>query len=104
MSHLEDTLAMHLRAARLPSPERELQFAKPRRWRFDFAWPQYMLALEVEGGTWTGGRHTRGKGFEADLEKYNTATLMGWRVVRVTSAMARDGRALRLVESALEEI
>lgn len=107
MSALEDTLALHIRAAGLPSPERELRFHDKRRWRFDFAWPSHMLALEVDGGTMGAGaaqgRHTRGKGFEADCIKVNTATLLGWRVLRVTGAMVRDGRALATLEEALSQ-
>ena len=67
-------------------------------WRFDMAWPRLMLAVEVEGGIWARGRHVRGKGFEADCEKYNEAALAGWRVLRVTGAMVQDGRALQYVE------
>jgi very-short-patch-repair endonuclease len=65
-------------------PHTEYRFAPPRRWRFDYAWPTQRIALEVEGGAWTRGRHTRGKGFIADMEKYNVATVMGWRLLRVT--------------------
>lgn len=61
----------------------EYRFAPPRRWRFDYALPRYKIALEVEGGVWTRGRHVRPKGYINDLEKYNTATVMGWRVLRV---------------------
>jgi hypothetical protein len=43
----------------------------------------------------------RGSGSEGDCEKINAATLMGWRVLRVTGAMVRDGRALEYVERAL---
>jgi hypothetical protein len=67
----------------IPTPVCEMRFAEPRRWRFDYAWPHLKVALEVEGGIWTNGRHTRGKGFLGDLEKYNTAALMGWVVLRV---------------------
>jgi hypothetical protein len=102
MSVLEDTLAFQLTAAGLPSPTREHRFAPPRKWRMDFAWPELLIALEVEGGTMTGGRHTRGGGFEADCEKYNAAALSGWLVLRVTGAMVRDGRALRAAEKAIE--
>lgn len=102
MSALEETLAFQLRASGLPTPEREHRFAPPRRWRLDFAWPELMVAMEVEGGTMTGGRHTRGKGFEDDCDKYNEAALRGWMLLRVTGAMVKDGRALRTAEKAIE--
>jgi len=63
---------------------KEYKFHPERRWRFDYAIPAHRVALEVEGGVWTGGRHTRPQGFLGDIEKYNTATLMGWRVFRTT--------------------
>lgn len=82
----------------------EYKFHPTRHWRFDFAWPELKLALEIEGGTRINGRHNRHKGYEADCEKYNEAQLMGWIVLRVTSEMVNDGRALRLIERALKEI
>ncbi len=94
-------MAWQLRAARLPEPATEHRFAPPRRFRFDFAWPTKMLALEVEGGTFAAGRHSRGAGFAADCEKYGEATALGWRVLRVTTDMVDDGRALALVERCL---
>lgn len=63
---------------------REHRFHATRLWRFDYAVPAYKIALEVEGGVWTGGRHTSPKGFLADMEKYNAAALLGWVVVRTT--------------------
>lgn len=101
LSKAEESMAVQIRAVKLPAPKREHRFAAPRRWRFDFAWPDRWVALEVEGGTHSGGRHVRGDGFERDCEKYNAAALRGWTVLRVTSAMVRDGRALALVEAAL---
>jgi very-short-patch-repair endonuclease len=95
-----DAFSSVLLAAGFPEPVRELRFAPPRRWRFDYAWPQRRLALEIEGGIWTGGRHVRGKGYENDCEKYNAAAIRGWTVLRVTTAMVRDGRALALLEQA----
>jgi hypothetical protein len=62
----------------------ELLFHPTRKWRFDYAIPAAQVAIEVEGGAYTQGRHTRGRGFEADMEKYNTAEAMGWHVLRVT--------------------
>lgn len=102
VSALEDQLAFQIRAAKLPPPTREHRFYAARRWRFDFAWPSQMLALEVDGGAWVSGRHTRGRGFEADCEKMSHAAIHGWTVLRVTGTMVRDGRALTYVEMALK--
>jgi very-short-patch-repair endonuclease len=102
MSIGEETFALHLRAARIEGFEREYRFAPPRRWRMDFADPARLLAVEVEGGTWTRGRHTRGAGFAADCEKYSTAAAMGWRVLRFTTDQVRSGMALRMLQQALE--
>lgn len=103
MSDLEDTMLFHLRAAGLPEPIREFRFAKPigRQWRFDFAFPEHKVALEIEGGTWSNGRHVRGAGYAEDIAKYNAAVLLGWRVLRATGAMVKDGTALQGVEALL---
>jgi len=66
----------------------EYKFHDKRRWRFDYAIvgsriTSSKIAVEIEGGIWSGGRHTRGKGFIGDMEKYNTATAMGWKVIRI---------------------
>lgn len=70
-------------------------------WRFDFAWPDLLLAAEVEGGVWTQGRHTRGGGYEGDCEKYNSAQERGWTVLRFTTGMVADGRALEMLKRIL---
>ena len=105
MTALEDALATTIRMVQLttgrswlPDPVTEHRFHDTRKWRFDFAWPDSKIALEAEGGTWTGGAHTRGKHFASDCEKYNTATLMGWQVYRFTTDMINDGRAFNLLE------
>lgn len=76
--------------------ESEYRFDEKRKWRFDFivsrkVLPEYQqttlvswVALEVEGGVYTGGRHTRPTGFIKDMEKYNRAAVLGWLVLRVT--------------------
>lgn len=99
-SALEKLLDSHLANDRAPPYEIEYRFG-PGRHRFDFAWPAIKLAVEVEGGTWAGGRHTRARGFEADCEKYNSAVLAGWRVLRFTGDMVRDGRARRMIDMAI---
>ena len=67
----------------LQSPVAEYQFAPPRRWRFDYAWPDSRVAVEFDGGQWVfaGGRHNR----DSDREKLNAAAAMGWRVLRYSN-------------------
>ena len=81
------------KAMGLPVPVPEFRFAAPRKWRFDFAWPEKKIALEVEGGIWTRGRHTRGSGFLKDMEKYNAAGKLGWRVFRFSPQEVHSGHA-----------
>ena len=101
MSELENNLAIQIRALRLPVPEREYRFMPPRRFRFDFAWPDQMVALETEGGTWVLGRHNRGTGYESDCIKYSEAAIRGWKVIRATGKMIKDGTAIELLTRAL---
>jgi very-short-patch-repair endonuclease len=70
-----------------PEPMAEHRFAPPRRFRFDFAWPDKLIAVELEGGVWARGRHVRGRGYESDCEKYNLAQSLGWSVYRFTAGM-----------------
>lgn len=81
--------------------ELEYRFAPPRLWRFDFAMPARKIALEVEGGVWSAGRHVRGAGYLSDMDKYNCAAIMGWIVVRVAPKGLADGRAVILLDGAL---
>lgn len=62
----------------------EYRFDPIRKWRFDYANIEHMVAIEIEGGAWTNGRHTRGNGFINDMEKYNAAIMQGWRILRYT--------------------
>lgn len=80
---------------------KEYKFHPTRRWRFDYAIPEHKIALEVEGGVWTGGRHTSPKGFLGDIEKYNTATLMGWRVFRTTPDDLYKLSTINLIKAAI---
>lgn len=79
----------------------EYRFDPVRRWRLDFAFPDKKLAVEVEGGIWVNGRHNRGAGMEADIEKYNALTLAGWRLLRFTGKAIKSGQALETIRRAL---
>jgi len=98
LSAIEELLALQVRAAQLPHPVREYRFAPPRLWRADFGWPERLLLVECEGGVWSGGRHTRGSGYVKDLEKYNEATVRGFRLLRFDGRMIESGQALKLIE------
>jgi len=100
-SSLEDALNLQLVAAKLTrGMQREWRFDTTRRWRFDFAWPNQapLVAVEVEGGIWSNGRHTRGSGAKADMEKYAVAATLAWYVLRVSGDHIRSGQALRWIE------
>lgn len=112
LSSAELLLEVQLEQAGIPF-EREVRFAPPRRWRFDFAWPARddlmpdgwtihtpAIALEIEGGSFGGG-HRRGRAYELDCDKQNAAMMSGWQVYRVTPAMVEDGRALAVIRAAL---
>lgn len=69
---------------KLPTPVAEYVFAPPRRWRFDLAWPDQRVAIEVQGGLFTRGRHTRGAALLKEHAKLNAAASGGWRVLYCT--------------------
>jgi len=99
----EAMLALHLRAAGIHAIP-EFQFHPTRKFRADFALPESMLLIEVDGGNRMAkiingkaiavGRHTQ----DADLEKLNEAAILGWRVMRFSPAMVKSGKALQTIE------
>ncbi len=80
---------------------KEYMFHPVRKWRFDYAIPEHKVALEVEGGIWTKGRHTRPQGFLGDIEKYNAGTLLGWRIFRVTPDELYSNKTFNLLKDAI---
>jgi hypothetical protein len=103
VSALENFLADQIEKRGLPTPEREYRFHGTRRWKFDFAWPDYLVAAEVEGGIWIRGRHVRGAGFERDVEKRNAAVMAGWRVLHFTPRQVKSEAAVGEIETLLKE-
>lgn len=92
----------------VPAPQREFRFHPVRQWRFDFAWPASLFAAEVEGlvprhgrgGEERHGRHQTIGGMQEDLVKYAEAVLLGWRLLRVSQADVKSGRARLWTERA----
>lgn len=95
------TLAIHIRARMLPAPAHEHRFHPKRMWRFDVCWPEYKLAVEIHGGVYSQGRHTRGTGFTKDREKINAAVELGWRVLEYSTQQVESGEAIKQIERIL---
>lgn len=94
----EVTLARDLRAVKI-NFEQEYKFHADRNWRADFLITGTKILIEVEGGIWSGGRHTRGKGFIADMEKYNAAAILGFKVLRFDTQQVKSGLAIKQIEN-----
>lgn len=87
----------------LPEPKREYKFHPTRKWRIDYLFEANgrRVALEVEGGIWTQGRHTRGSGFKKDMEKYNAISAAGIILLRVIPGELMSRRTIELVKQTL---
>ena len=59
VSEGEAVLSQHLRAHKIKF-EQEFKFNADRKWRADFHLVEKMILIEVEGGIWSNGCHTRG--------------------------------------------
>lgn len=102
VTQLTDTL-FDLIGTHQPSIFTEWMFAYPQRqWRVDVAIPTERLMIEVEGGAYTEGRHTRGGGFIDDMRKYNAMTLGRLHLLRYTPDWVDDGRACREIVQVLK--
>ena len=96
-------LVQQCRALGLPTPETEVRFHPVRKWRADLLWREPRpLICEVEGGVFVQGRHSRGTGMEADMEKYAEALLLGYPVLRVTPRQIKNGKAVTWIQALLE--
>ena len=101
-SALEAELALQIRALGLPEQVREYTAVEGRKFRFDFAWLEHRLLVEVNGGTYTKGAHSTGRGIARDYEKANLATLDGWRVLMFDGKAVKSGVAVEVIRQALE--
>ncbi|EXR39506.1 DUF559 domain-containing protein [Acinetobacter sp. 1294243] len=97
VSEGEAALVQHLKSHKIGF-EQEYKFHPTRKWRADFLITGTKILIEVEGGIWSGGRHTRGKGYLGDMEKYNEAAMMGFTVLRFSTEQVKSGMALKQIE------
>ena len=101
-NEFETKLARELKALKI-NFEQEFEFHPKRKWRADFHLVGKKILVEVEGGIWSGGRHTRGKGYIGDMEKYNAATMMGFQVIRFSTDQVKSGHAIQQIEKMVGE-
>ena len=101
-SALEAELALQIKALGLPEPVREYRAIAGRKFRFDFAWLEQRLLIEINGGTYTKGAHSTGQGIARDYEKANLAVLHGWRVLTFDGKAVKSGEAVETIRKALE--
>lgn len=97
----EEEFALHCSIYKI-HVEREYPVCLDRKWRFDFFIPNAHVAVEIEGGTWSNGRHSRGGGMASDMDKYNRAALAGIRVFRFTPEMVHSGTAIDMIREVLK--
>jgi len=102
-NEFEAKLARELKTLKIKF-EQEFYFHPDRQWRADFHLIDKKILVEVEGGIWSGGRHTRGKGYLGDMEKYNAATMMGFQVIRFSTDQVKSGHAIQQIEKMVGDL
>lgn len=100
-SALERAILTQIKMCGLPEPETQAMLIPGRKWRWDLAWPSKRLAVEIQGGIWTRGKHGRASGIIKDMDKLNAAQLAGWRVLQFANTHIRSGEAVTLIERAI---
>lgn len=99
MSEIEELFALQARAVGL-APSRQVRVTQGRRWAWDFAIGP--LLIDIQGGTWIAGRHSRGAGYQNDCDKANAATLAGYKVLRFTAQDVKSGKAINMIEQEIK--
>jgi len=103
VSEGEAALAQQLKSYKIEF-EQEFKFHLTRQWRADFHLVNKKILVEVEGGIWSNGRHTRGKGYLGDMEKYNAAVMLGYQVIRFSTEQVKSGLAIQQIEKMVGDL
>ena len=104
MTPLQDGIFLAaLKQAGIPAPVAEHRFHPVRKWRFDFCWPEQKLALEIQGGLFVKGRHSRGASMLKDYEKFNAAASMGWRLIYCQPTDSTKPETINTIRAAIAE-
>ncbi len=81
--------------------ERYAKSKRSKRYRADFAHLPSRSLIEIQGGTFSRGRHVTGSGYERDARKFNLATIGGWKVFLLTTQTAKDAFWLERIAASL---
>jgi len=100
---LSDRFAAQMSLANIPEWEIEHYFHPTRRWRFDYAWPDQKIAVEINGGTFmaAGVGHRNGAHLHGEYEKLNVAQTLGWVVLQFDTKHVSTGEALTMLFDAM---
>ena len=98
-----DRFPLMCKAAGLGVPVKEYEFHPVRKWRVDYYFPRLGLAVEVEGGVWQQGRHTRGSGFVKDMQKYNALAVAGIHLMRFQPKQMQSEAIVAIVDFATQQ-
>ena len=103
LSNPEERLALHMRAESIEFV-RQYRWCPGRAYRADFAvlWASPILLIEVQGGVFKNGAHTRGPGYEYDRLRTNEAIILGYRLLEFTPKHVKNGQAIHAIKRALE--
>ena len=104
-NHLRDLAFLQLlKDAKLPVPESEFRFHPERKWRFDFAYVEQKIAIEIEGALYVKNKgHNSVTGILRDIEKYNEAAILGWKLIRIPSHEIHKAKTIDLIIRALNK-
>ena len=102
MTNLEKRFYSQLISRGLPEPLLQFKFLDDRRYKADFAWPAIQLLVEVDGGTFSKGRHSRPTGRSNDCVRDIEALLAGFTTVRLTTDLVESGQGADLVQQVID--
>jgi very-short-patch-repair endonuclease len=75
-----------------------------RKFSADFVVGNYgNLIVEVDGGLFINGGHTRGARREYDYERDAEAMMLGFRVLRVSPRQVKQGKAIQWIQELLKQ-
>lgn len=102
MNAIETLFAQSLALEGCPAPEYDVPIIPGRRFRWDFVYPDRLICIEIQGGTWVANTgHTSGSGLQRDMIKNNLAVLYGWTPYQFTTRQVNGGVAAKFIKEVL---